>query len=184
MAKEYMTVDDMVQNIVDAWNDCTDQQKLDGADWYWEAHGLAKLIGRGNVRMGAGVIAALSPNKRWDINKRIALRTLDGDVSGHVGNAIAKATAIMQGTDPTEVLPMARKTGHFFMNIVDPSDPNWVTIDRHAYRVATCEWDNGDPHITVVMYRLCVEAYQRAAAILGQTPSTVQAATWVWARER
>lgn len=174
----------MTGNILDVWGEATDAQMFEGRLWYHHAHTLACTVGNWNVRKGAGVIAALSPQKSWEINQRLALATLRGTVSGHTGDSIRKTERIMAGEDPADVLPEGRKTWHFFHNILTPDDPRFVTIDRHAFRVASAEWGNGNPRITITAYREMVRAYQHAAKILRVPPSTVQATTWLVAKER
>jgi hypothetical protein len=134
------------------------------------------------VRKGAGLLAALSPNKAWETNKTLAIDAGNGDFHGHVGNALVKAMAIYAGADPVTVLPMNRKTGHFYMNIYEPLNPNFVTIDRHMIRALKSLWDEGEPKITLREYDDCVLACQKVAANVGLAPSFFQAALWEWAR--
>jgi hypothetical protein len=171
-------------NIVNAYAQASMEHIRIGNGWYRTANLLAEVVGGGNVRMGAGVIAALSPNKNWSTNQALALRAKEGELSGHVGDALGKARRIMEGEDPDLVLPEGKKTWHFFHNILTPEDPQYVTVDRHAYRVATSDWGNGSPTLTPRQYAVLVSAYQVAAGILGDIPSAVQAVTWCWARER
>lgn len=177
-------MDTMTGNILDVWGEATDAQMFEGRLWYHHAHSLACTVGNWDVRKGSGIIAALSPQKSWVINQRLALATLTGVVSGQTGDAVSKTERIMNGEDPAVVLPEGKKTWHFFHNILTPDDPRFVTIDRHAFRVASSEWDNGSPKITSTVYREMVRAYQQAARILRVVPSTVQATTWLVAKER
>src|SRR3954463_16583054 len=86
--------------------------------WNW----AARLVGtreqwehvEAEAARGAGVIAALSANKAWDMNQKLARRAFEGNVSGHTAANLEKVAKIMAGTDPTEVLPMTMKTGNFF----------------------------------------------------------------------
>lgn len=174
----------MTANVLEVWGMATDSQMTSGHEWYPLARNLAFVVGRGDIRMGAGIIAALSPQKSWTINQRIAWRTMSGVVSGQVGDAVRKAERIMRGEDPDFVLPSGKKTWNFFHNIVDPDDDKYVTIDRHAYRVASFEWDNRSAVIKDKTYKAMVLAYQEAARILRVSPSTVQAVTWLVAKER
>lgn len=176
-------VDELAVNLVNAWDMTSDVQRLRGSLWYPAAHDFAYVIGHGNVRMGAGLLAALSANKRWNENRRLAVNASMGVFSGHVGDALRKARRIYDGEDPELVLPMGKKTGHFFRNILDPEDSSWVTVDRHAIRVATCDWDNGSPHMPVSQYGTFVLANQKAAANAGVPAPAFQAGCWVWARE-
>jgi hypothetical protein len=169
-----------VQNILNRWDSLTAEQNSKGHAWYPVAHDLAVMVGNGDARKGAGIIAALSANKRWSENQRLAMDAANGNVHGHVGNALDKVRAIMAGTDPTDVLPMDKKTGNFFRNILDPSDPNAVTVDRHAHDIAVNEvYGDRDRGLSAnSRYATIRNAYIEAARRIGETPSTVQAGTW------
>jgi hypothetical protein len=171
-------------NVLETWGMATESQLIAGCEWYPLARNLALIVGHGDIRMGAGIIAALSPQKSWKINQRLAWQTLSGVVSGQVGDAVRKTERIMQGEDPDFVLPHGKKTWHFFHNIVEPANVKYVTIDRHAYRVASFEWDNHSAVIKASTYAAMVLAYQEAANILREFPSTVQAVTWLVAKDR
>lgn len=174
-----------MEHIQASWYAATDIQRSNGERWYWVANELARELGSGDTRMGAGLLAALSPNKSWDINQKLAREIVDtGIFRGHVSNALEKARAIMSGVDPALVLPMERKTGAFFMNIWRPDLPEWVTVDRHAIRVATWDWSDGNPTVTRNQYAILVKSYVWSARDLGIHANVVQAGTWEWARER
>jgi hypothetical protein len=171
-----------VSNILRAYNRATPDQEKRGREWYTAAHQLAEMMAEGDVQRGAGVIAALSPQKAWPLNVTMARRAFDaGRADGHVQDAIRKVAKIMAGTDPAEVLPMALKTGNFYRTIVDPEDPDAVVIDRHAHDVAVGERygikDRGLHNKN--RYATLAHAYREAARVLGVLPSTVQATTWL-----
>jgi hypothetical protein len=175
-------VEEMEKNLLDGFYMTTPVQRYKGLNWYPQAHDFADVIGNGNVMMGAGILACLSANKAWDINRRLAVDACNGIFAGHVGNALDKARAIYAGADPETVLPMGRKTGHFYMNILDPMNPDYVTIDRHMIRVAKLEWDNGSPTVTLKEYDDVVLAAKLAAAKVGVASSAFQAMVWEWSR--
>ena len=171
-----------VANILATYGRATEDQILRGKAWYPDARDIAERIGKGDVRMGAGVIAALSANKSWPENVKIATRALgSGKATGHVKDAITKATRIMNGADPADVLPMAAKTGNFYRCILDPSDPDAVCVDRHAHDVAVGRtFGSADRGLsTKGRYDALAECYRTAARRLGILPSELQAVTWV-----
>lgn len=170
-----------IRNIVKAYNQATAEQRAKGADWYPTAHQLADFLSEGDPRAGAGVIAALSANKAWDLNQRLARDAFGGEIHGHVGDALAKVVKIMAGVDPAEILPMDMKTGHFYRCIFDPTDSEAVCIDRHAHDVAVgSPWGNRDRGLSSKgRYAVLSLAYRNAAAILGILPSVLQATTWI-----
>jgi hypothetical protein len=179
-------VNEYISNILAAWESATPAQQELGLTWYARAHKLALDLGNGNASLGAGLIAALSPNKRWDLNVRLARDAADGWVHGHTASNLAKVNDLLKGKDPLTVFssPRALKTRNFYLNILDPSDPFPVTIDRHAWDVATgTVHGNAERGITPKRYQIAAEAFRAAGAFLGLPGSTVQAGTWQALRE-
>lgn len=171
-----------VSNIIKAWRAADSDQKSRGRSWYATARQIATVLAEGNTRAGAGVLAALSPQKAWYLNVRLAEQSFaTGEARGNVGDAIGKAQRIMLGEDPLEVLPDDSKTWNFFKSIISPSDPDAVVIDRHAAdiavgRVAGSE-DRGLSNKR--RYATLAHAYREAARRLDEIPSTVQAVSWI-----
>ncbi|MCT9080483.1 DUF7178 family protein [Streptomyces fulvoviolaceus] len=176
-----------VRNIIATWRAASPEQIQRGRTWYCTAHDLASRITKGDARAGAGVLAALSANKSWSENCRLAHQAYETGVpSGHFRDALSKVAKIMAGEDPEGVLPMERKTGMFFRCIADPSDPDAVVIDRHAHDVAVGEtYGQRDRGLgSTRRYALLAHCYREAARRLGELPSTVQSVTWVVHTER
>ncbi|MEU6460160.1 hypothetical protein [Streptomyces sp. NPDC047065] len=175
------------QAIVDMWNLATSEQRRRGQNWYQTANQFAVEIAAGDANKGAGVLAALSANKSWAENCRLARKAfIEGKASGHVRDAITKANRIMEGTDPSRVLPMHIKTGFFYMCISDPANPDPVVIDRHAHDIAVREiYGQRERGLGAVRrYNLLADSYRAAAQKIGEIPSKVQAVTWVAHIER
>lgn len=174
--------DKWVTNIITTYASASDDQRQRGHAWYRNARDLAAFISDGDTRAGAGVIAALSANKGWAENRRLALHAFStGAPIGHTGTNLDKAAAIMAGTDPSVVLPMRLKTGQFFECIADPSHPFAVCVDRHAHDVMVGRaWGDADRGLSSgTRYDLVADAYRRAAARLGILPMDLQATVWV-----
>ncbi|MFJ6893570.1 hypothetical protein [Streptomyces hokutonensis] len=181
------TREQYVRNIIDTWLDGSAEQELQGRDWYPSAHRLAEQMAEGNVRVGAGLLAALSPQTAWWLNIELATEAYEtGTPARHTGNCLAKAAKILAGADPAEVLPMDRKTGHFYRSILDPTDADAVCIDRHAHDIAVgVEYGAKDRGLSSKgRYALIAHCYREAAQRLGEIPSVVQAVTWVVWRDR
>ncbi|MEW1922197.1 hypothetical protein [Streptomyces sp. NPDC088360] len=180
------TREQYVKNILDAFTRASEQQVQRGRVWYRTAHDLANLIADGNVREGAGVIAALSANKSWKENERLARGAYSAGASGHTRDNLAKVERIMTGADPEDVLPMSAKTGHFFRCILDPEDYDPVVIDRHAHDIAVNEifGDSNRGLDSKQRYALLAHCYREAALRREEIPSVVQAVTWVAHTER
>lgn len=171
-----------VQNVIKVWNRATVDQEDQGRNWYRIAHGIADMMTDGDVRVGAGLIAALSPQTPWWLNIELAADAYEtGRPSRHLGDALSKATRILAGIDPVGVLPMDRKTGHFYRCIVDPTDPEAVCVDRHAHDVAVgMRYGSENRGLDARgRYDLIANVYREAARRLGELPQTVQAVTWV-----
>ncbi len=176
-AREYY-----VRNIVSVWSVATEDEFEQGAHWYEQAHRTARMLADGDIRTGAGLLAALSPQTSWWLNVELACDAYEtGTARRHTADSCGKANKIMAGTDPADVLPMTRKTGQFYRCILDPDDAEAVCIDRHAYDIVVGiplgDWNRGlSAH---GRYALVADCYREAARRLEQLPSTVQAVTWV-----
>ncbi|MDT0418844.1 hypothetical protein RM574_25520 [Streptomyces sp. DSM 41982] len=178
---------DYTAAIVHMFRAATPDQRWRGRQWYPAAHALADEIASGDAVKGAGVLAALSANKSWSENCRLARKAfLEGKASGHFGDAVTKADCIMSGTHPSEVLPMHLKTGAFFLCIADPDHPDSVVIDRHAHDIAAGKvYGQRDRGLGAIgRYNALADCYRQAAHLLGELPSTVQAVTWIAHIER
>lgn len=178
-AREYY-----VRNIISVWSIASDDEWEQGAHWYEQAHQTARMLADGDVKVGAGLLAALSPQTAWWLNVELACDAYEsGTASRHTRDSCSKANKILAGIDPVDVLPMTRKTGQFYLSILDPDDPEAVCIDRHAYDIAVGiplgDWNRGlSAH---GRYKLIADSYREAARRLEQLPSVVQAVTWlVW----
>lgn len=176
-AREYY-----VRNIMSVWSIATEDQYEQGAHWYEQAHRTARMLADGDVRVGAGLLAALSPQTSWWLNVELACDAFEaGTARRHTRDACSKANKILAGIDPADVLPMERKTGQFYLSILDPDDPEAVCIDRHAYDIAVGiplgDWNRGLS--AKGRYKLVADCYREAARRLEQLPSVVQAVTWV-----
>lgn len=181
------TVRRYIKNILDVWESATPEQRAEGYAWYRVANSIASMIGDGDVRRGAGLLAALSPQTAWWLNVEMASDAADnGFASGHFRDACDKARKILHGADPETVLPMRRKTGQFFLCIVDPKHPTAVCVDRHAHDLMISRpLGNTDRGLSAHgRYAVVAACYRRAAGRLGVTPATVQAVTWVVWRDR
>lgn len=176
-AREYY-----VRNILSVWSTASADEFEEGAHWYERAHWTARMLADGDIRTGAGLLAALSPQTPWWLNVELACEAYEaGTASRHTGDSCSKANRILAGEDPASVLPMQRKTGHFYRCILDPDDRVSVCIDRHAYDIAVGiplgDWNRGlSAH---GRYALLAQCYWEVAQRVWQIPSVVQAVTWV-----
>jgi hypothetical protein len=180
------TADRYILNLTLAWNAATSRQRELGRAWYPVANQHAYDVGDGNVKVGAAVIAALSANKSWPENLRLANQCAHGPIAGHVRDALDKVRRLYAGEEPELVLPMSSKTGHFYRCISNPSDRLAVCIDRHAHDVAVGEiYGNRDRGLSsTARYETLRLAYLNAASRLGVIAQVLQATVWVAHIER
>jgi hypothetical protein len=171
-----------VTKVVETYRAATPEQLSEGLTWYQDAHSLALALDPTNPVRSAGVISALSPQKDWEGNKALAIRAYaDGVATGHFPVQCAKANRILAGDDVPTVLNGA-KTVAFAATIADPADAHAVVVDRHAVSVAigrTSTDADTDMLTRKGVYDLFADVYREAARIIGTSPSTVQAVTWV-----
>lgn len=164
----------------------------EGRSWYSTANALARRLDPAAPAQAAGVIAALSPMMNWDRNMKLAVRAYDdGYASGALFSNVAKADRILGGEDPLTVLG-GKKVTNFFAAIADPTSPDAVCIDRHAFDIAVGRVTNDRTRAALArvgVYERFADAYRTAAVRLTRetgifhTPAQVQAVTWVtWRR--
>lgn len=174
-------------NVLAVYDRATSGQIERGMAWYEVARGIARGIANGDVRMGAGVLAALSPNESWPRNIVLARQAFENGVaSGTLGNSCLKANAIMAGAVPLDVMGKGLKTRNFFANIFDPECAESITIDRHAYDVALDmrNVENKRLCLTPKRYAAFGAAYLDAASKVGILPNQLQAITWETWRDK
>jgi hypothetical protein len=179
----------MVRNISNTFEAANPEHRSAGMDWYERAHEHAQKLSDKygvNVQTASGVVSAMSPQKRWDTNKRLADQFLATGKAGHTGAQNRLATRIVEGEDPSQVLGRV-KTGNFYRNIVDPKDASAVTIDRHAHDIAVGQryGEENRGLGAVGRYGLFADAYHSATQHINRgrdsglvLPHQVQAVTW------
>lgn len=164
-----------------------------GLSWYADAHNQAGSI-HPDISVGCGVIAAVSPGLRWDVNIEYARRLILGlDTSG-LGRVWPsngyKAMRILAGKSPEIVLFEGKRSGYkvraFYRCLINPH--NWydVCVDGHAYsiwageRIALQDTPNLDRN---GLYDAIAVDYTRIADSLGILPMQLQSICWqAWRR--
>lgn len=147
-----------------------------GRLWYPEAEAMiAELsahyaLGRPAV---AGVVAALSPQKRWRLNISLAETLLDRrPVASVYASNLIKAEMIADGHPPLDVLG-GPKVRAFFANLIGSREI--VTVDTWAQKAAIGHLAEAPKR---GRYLRLSRAYRAAAAIAGETPREFQAIVW------
>jgi len=188
-----------VRNILKVYRMATDADVRDGIEWYARALREANTISRKlgvPVPTVVGVMAALSPNNRWERNKIDAFNTCSAFVRGlsvddfrvsTYGRMKAKAWSILEDslTDDNAILERlsGQKIRSFYSNIMGLDE---VTVDGHALNIARGYRVGLTDSATTIgkqLYRDMQSAYVRAAKRAGVKPHEMQAVTWtVWKR--
>jgi hypothetical protein len=179
------------------------RHKSIGRSWYRDARLFAEELARTygpdlSIEKCVGVIACLSPQNRWDANKRDAedlisawhqgLPPEDVSVATYDGQK-RKAIAILRspkGTDPRSMIgtKYAPKTQAFYDNILRPETSYRVTIDRWIFRGLGLDlFSSGGGNRYVAVYRHLEELFRQVALAEGLQPCELQAAIWVLIQE-
>lgn len=190
----------MVANIKKIYAEVSPTTRADGYIWYESAHDLATRLATQygtTVEKASGVISALSPLSKWSENQKNAENFIRDRTQGIQTQAnYDKAAAILDGSgtraDILKVLggpKYARnaqtwnKTMNFYSNIIDPADPRYVTMDRHAISIAVGKplgSDAGAKMLDYLKYEKIAEAYRVAAKDLNiPITNDLQAVTWL-----
>lgn len=169
----------IVARILRTFDRASSSDVESGARWYDEAGDLAATLAARNgysVEQTASVIAALSPRTTWSRNVAGAILLVDDDevLPGLIGRNVEVARdALAHGFDALN----GPKTSRFARNIA--GDRESVTVDVWAARVADLDENllgrKG-------AYDAIEAAYRTAARARGVDPATMQATTWIVAR--
>lgn len=178
----------VAKRILARLDSATGDQTIEGTYWYADARqavdSMAMLGGLTRSQV-AGIVAALSPQTRWDKNMAGALRVvaakrarkrLPSGVTLYPTNA-RKAWKIATGSSSPENILSGKKVVPFYRNLC--GDESVVTVDTWIWKNA------GVPGaLTEAKNRAIVRAYQVAAKKKGLTPAQAQAIDWVVVRGR
>lgn len=186
-------------NIEAVWQRATPADIEAGATWYGDAGrvvaDIARLSGDTSETVAA-VIAQLSPRTTWSRNIAGAyalccsgseMTRADGILRANYTRAAYALMTGRQNADPIATIN-GPKTRAFARNIL--GDRTAVTVDIWAARIALDpHWSRGEGYADLGkildrsgVYTAVANAYRVTAARLGIDPTTLQAATWVVAR--
>lgn len=178
-----------VSNILTVYERATLSDKMSGMGWYPYANFYAMTIGRKfdiPTATVCGVISALSPNNKWERNiidaEKLIIEHLGGPEAKvcTYGLNKQKGLEILKGAEISTVLK-GDKTFSFFNNIYQPENPDFVTIDFHAYDIY--RFENVKKGLSSKTYKEVSMAYREAAKQIGLVPNQLQATTWVTWRQ-
>ena len=189
-----------VRNILKVYRRATESDTINGVEWYDRAKREAQRIAEYanlNIRTVVGVMAALSPNNRWERNVRDAEVMCERWVNGESLDSFkvscyntmkAKAWSILDDEldDDDDILTRlnGQKIRSFYSNIIGLDE---VTIDGHALNIARGYREGLTTDKTNMgkrQYRELQLAYVKAAKRVKVKPHVLQAITWTtWRRE-
>lgn len=179
-----VTLETIVRRILKSFDSATPSNLEAGARWYDEAGQLAAELSDDDGVIGvdhaAVVIAHLSPRTDWTRNVMGAVELIRHGQRGNgiIGDNFQRALDSLALGDPFESFgPGASKTLNFARNIM--GDREAVTVDVWACRVADLD-ELKLPRKGA--YDAVAHAYRLAARRRGVDPATMQATTWVVAR--
>ena len=163
--------------------DATDETtRTLGLAWYADANAeCVKLAEEFGIRVAQaiGIVAALSPNMRWERNIIAAEEFLRGSRSITYPANVAKAERILADNDPLDVLG-GNKVRSFYVNILSSGNDESVTVDGHAFNAALgIRQPIAKAIVTDRRYRIIAKAYRNAATKRGITPPAMQAIVWL-----
>jgi hypothetical protein len=173
-----------------------------GRDWYNNAHQICVDLGiKYNVSIDivAGVIAALSPNNKWQSNivdAEIMIRAWAADVdyndvkvATYTINKYKAATILDCELNRDQIVKVLRgnKVIAFFLCIASNGISDTPCIDGHAYNVWNGTVSNLKevPKLSDKTFRTIQDAYRDAAIVITNvtgcyhSAAQVQAITWV-----
>jgi len=189
-----------VRNILKVYRRATPEDTANGLEWYDRAKRHAKAISTKyfiHTHTVIGVMAALSPNNRWERNVKDTERMCQAWVNGEdlsdfkvscYNTMKQKAWSILEDdlTDDDDILTRlnGQKIRSFYSNIRGLTE---VTIDGHALNIALGirqGLTSDKTNMGKKLYREMQEAYVKAAKRVGVKPHELQAITWTtWKRE-
>jgi hypothetical protein len=189
----------IVRNILKVFRLATTGEVYNGTTWYGSAQYEATNIAYAHdlpLRIVVGVIAALSPNNKWERNISNAADMIAVYLNGGSVEMCKPSTYLkmrdkawlileqMPATD-AEVIKVlnGQKITSFFLNIMGI---NTCTVDGHAFNIANGKrigLTEPEVNITKGQYKELQDAYKRAGKRVGLKAFEIQAITWVvWKR--
>lgn len=172
------------------------KQNLDrkGVEFYSEANKFAQNLAALNKIETAkvcGIIAALSPQQAWDVNKQQAVNYLRTGKrpTGTTGERFSKCERIKAAkVEEIETILNGAKTVAFYNNLVLNLEE--VCIDRHALAAALLPpsevefLSENKRRISKKQYAFFSDCYKVAAKRAGERPADFQAIVWNALREK
>ena len=187
------------KNIIAIYTLAKPSEIKHGMTWYLNALTDCKELANKlelPIHIVVGVVAALSPNNKWERNTLNALELCQAFIDGQDMDSVKvstynamkrKAWSILQDMptyDETVTILNGKKIVSFFRNIM--GDETDITIDGHARNIYYNDRQGlttPNTNIRKLEYLDIQKAYKRASKKLGLKAYELQAITWVaWKR--
>jgi hypothetical protein len=202
-----ITIPTRTTGIIGTYHLATESERINGRQWYSQAHTAALDISDTypvGVITAAGVIAALSPNNRWNRNLLDADALIDcyHQRGAHAASQLKvctygamaqKALTILKLTHPTmedvATVLHGRKITAFYRCILGSQTA--VCVDGHAFSIWAGETipTTKTPSISARLYEQIAHDYTHAADLINNrhstfhwptlSPAELQAITWI-----
>lgn len=175
----------------------------EGLNWYAIAHAKAEAIANRlhmvSLIKVCGIIAALSPNNRWERNlvdaELLLKHAIQGDKidsfkTGTYDHNKSKAWAIAHGISPLDILG-GNKVRSFYQCLINPQICDVVCIDSHATNICLGRLApiSRTPTLSSAKFELLAHCYTVATQQINADslesdvlPLQVQALTWTYYR--
>jgi hypothetical protein len=188
------------KNILTIYYMATPEEIYQGKNWYLNAQKQAQAIALDfdiPLSIVVGVIAALSPNNKWERNVVNARDMIKAYTNGDSIESFKVSTYHTMKAKAWTILDLGPDANHdailkvlngqkicsFFLDIMGRYN---CTIDGHAYNIARGErvgLTSDKTNIGKALYRELQDAYFQAADAMDIKPYEMQAITWtVWKR--
>jgi hypothetical protein len=172
----------LTTRILRVFDTADDTARWEGATWYEDARAQCVDLAERHhlvIDQAVGIVAALSPNMRWEKNITAADLLLFGSTNVTYPANVTKALRILDGEAPDDVLG-GNKVRAFYGNVMSGGQDRGVTVDGHAANIARgIRQPIRLATLTHKQFHGIARAYQNAAARRGVTPPAMQAVTWV-----
>jgi len=181
----------LVNKIIALYNQCDNTTIDKGKNWYFKANKTALRIAKKtgySLEVTSAIIALLSPAVSWPNNKLQAYHLLkayqhskkiDGLTLTTYKQQIKKALKLLDNpllltADIFGKRPF--KTMAFYENIVNPNNPDFVTLDRHIFNALKLDMLSGNK----TQYYNIVDAFKVASEKISNiVPCQLQAVLWL-----
>ncbi len=180
----------MIKHITNWYLKSTQFHQTKGKIWYSEANKFCRMLSPSRYETLAQIVSILSPQVDWETNKQNAVLVWDclqnnEDVLGLKLFATELQKIHCQEIyDRQYAIPLtAIKTYNFAVNIMDPENHEYVTIDRHAVKVALNDLKAGGVSLTKKQYESVAECYTYVANKVGLNTCQLQAICWITYKE-